>query len=105
MIKASNGGANVEKSNSEIEEMSLLRPQERPASRHRNERHRIPKRHIRGISPKHKTQNMISKIDALKEIIRAWGLNPEEINQRSLDETKHNDNSPRATRRKTIAPT
>jgi site-specific recombinase XerD len=40
-----------------------------------------------GLSIKPKTQ--ISKIEALKEIIRAWGLNPEEILAREAMSTPH----------------
>jgi len=40
-----------------------------------------------GLSIKPKTQ--ISKIEALKEIIRAWGLNPEEILTREAMSTPH----------------
>jgi len=38
-----------------------------------------------GLSIKPRTR--ISKIDALKEIIRAWGLNPEEILTRHPNKT------------------
>jgi hypothetical protein len=37
------------------------------------------------------------KIDALKEIIRAWGLNPEEIDARSPNEAAHDYNRPKPT--------
>ena len=40
-----------------------------------------------GLSISPKTQT--SKIDALKEIIRAWGLNPEEILTREAMTTPH----------------
>jgi len=34
---------------------------------------------IRVSKPQHKTKNTPSKIDALREIIGAWGSNPEEL--------------------------
>ena len=40
-----------------------------------------------GLSITPKTQT--SKIDALKEIIRAWGLNPEEVLTREAMSTPH----------------
>ena len=40
-----------------------------------------------GLSIRPKTQ--ISKIEALKEIIRAWGLNPEELLTREAISTPH----------------
>ena len=50
------------------------------------------------LSIRPKTQ--VSKIDALKEIIRAWGLNPDEIlTKDALTTTERNNNRPRSTRR------